>query len=170
MGGPGVSIGLGSNKSKKAAKQDDDDNGPRIPENQDGNPTNGPSARSRGPRKWGQVGRKAGIGFEKKIKIYLNDKRIVVDDKSHMFVVTPADSNEEIVNHVVSSIDEVADSWGEPPSNFYWVPVVQFVVYPGGNTNYVRLQTALEHKWGVTSTVEYAADRKEKKPTTGGRP
>ncbi|HEY3965249.1 MAG TPA: hypothetical protein VGM05_11910 [Planctomycetaceae bacterium] len=170
MGGPGVSIGLGGRKSRKAANQDDDDTGPRIPEDQNGKPTNGPAARSRGPRKWGQVGRKAGIGFEKKIKIYLNDKRIVVDNKSQMFLVTPADSSEEIVNHVVASIDEVADTWGEPPSNFYWVPVVQFVVYPGGNTNYVRLQTALEQKWGVTSTVEYAADRKDKKPATGGHP
>lgn len=165
-----MNVSMGGKKNKKAANQDDDDNGPRIPEDQNGKPTNGPTARSHGPRKWGQVGRKAGIGFEKKVKIYLNDKRIVVDNKSHMFLVTPADSNEEIINHVVSSIDEVADGWGEPPSNFYWVPVVQFVVYPGGNANYARLQTALDQRWGVTSTVEYAADSKNKKPATGGRP
>ena len=87
-----------------------------------------------------------------------------------MLSVTPADSSEEIINHVVAGIDSVADSWGEPPSNFYWVPVVQFIVYPGGDANYARLHAALEQKWGVMSTVEYAADRKDKKAASGGRP
>jgi hypothetical protein len=125
-------------------------------------PTGGPAVRASGPRKWGRVGRKAGIGFEKKIKIYLNDKRIVVDNKQHALMVPRADSGEEVINHVVASIDSVADSWGEPLSNFYWVPVVQFIVYPGGDANYSRLHTALEQTWGVTSTVEYAPDRKDK--------
>src|SRR5262249_51801650 len=156
-------------KSRRKPDQENPDDGPRISENSD-KPSSGSAVRASGPRKWGQVGRKAGIGFEKKIKIYLNDKRIVVDNKQHMMLVTPADSGEEIIHHVVASMDNVADSWGEPPSNFYWVPVVQFLVYPGGDANYARLHTALEQKWGVTSTVEYAADRKGKKAVSGGRP
>jgi hypothetical protein len=177
MGGPGLNLSLGGKKSRKTTDPDNPDDGPRITENDGSRSKGGPPVRATGPRKWGQVGRKAGIGFEKKIKIYLNDKRIVVDSKQHMFLVTPADSADEIINHVANSIDQVAEGWGEPPSTFYWVPVVQFIVYPGGNTNYARLNTALEQKWGVTSTVEYAADRKEKKDNksdkkaaTGGRP
>jgi hypothetical protein len=170
MGGPGLNVSLGGKKSRRKPNQENPDDGPRISENSDNKPSSGAAVRANGPRKWGQVGRKAGIGFEKKIKIYLNDKRVVVDNKQHMLLVTPADSGEEIINHVVASIDSVADSWGEPPSNFYWVPVVQFIVYPGGDANYARLHTALEQKWGVTSTVEYAADRKDKKAASGGRP
>lgn len=170
MGGPGATVSLGSSQRKRSVDQDEADAGPRISEDQSNKPTSGPTVRSRGPRKWGQAGRRAGIGFEKRIKIYLNDKRIVVDSKDHMLLVSPADASEEIINHVVSSIDQVADSWGEPPSNFYWVPAVQFIVYPGGNANYAKLQSALEQKWGVSSTVEYAPDRKEKPAAAGGRP
>jgi hypothetical protein len=170
MGGPGVNVSLGGKKNRKTPSQDNPDDGPRISENSNGQPSGGPAVRASGPRKWGQVGRKAKFGWEKKVKIYLNGKWIVVDNKQHMIRVTPADSSEEIVNHVVASIDDIADSWGEPQTDFYWVPVVQFVVYPGGDTNYARLHTALEQKWGVTSTVEYAADRKDKtkKAASGG--
>lgn len=168
MGGPGINFNLGGRKSRKTTSQDNPDDGPRISENSDGQPSSGPAVRANGPRKWGQVGRKAKFGWEKKVKIYLNDKRIVVDNKQHMMLVTPADSGEEIVNHVVAAIDDIADSWGEPQTDFYWVPVVQYVVYPGGDANYARLHTALEQKWGVTSTVEYAADRKDKKAASGG--
>lgn len=167
MGGPGATVSLGSSRKRRAPDADSDD-GPRISEN-DGRPHEGPAVRSRAPRKWGQVGRRAGIGFEKKVNIYLNDRRIVVDSKDNVIPVGPGDSGEEIVNRVAASIDSVADSWGEPPSNFYWVPVVKFMVYPGGNANYARLQSALEQHWGVSSTVEYAPDPKSKKAGGGGR-
>ncbi|MBI3864289.1 MAG: hypothetical protein HY290_20590, partial [Planctomycetia bacterium] len=178
MGGPGVGISLGSPKKKSVLKSEDDDDGPRISEN-DGRQFDGPRVRSQAPRKWGQAGRRAGTGFEKKVKIYLNDKKIFVDARQNMVTVNPTDSGEEIVNHVASLIDHVADGWGEPPSSFYWVPVVDFVVYPGGHANYARLQKALEQKWGVTSTVRYASEEKDrgkgsekdkaKKPASGGK-
>ncbi|MBS0267162.1 MAG: hypothetical protein JSS02_34880 [Planctomycetes bacterium] len=119
--------------------------------------------RGSGPRKWGQVGRKAGIGFEKRIKIYLNDKRIVVDNKKFMMLLDANSSSDDLVNFAASSIDAIADSWGEPPANFYWVPVVQFIVYPKGDANYERLRLNLEQKWGVSSSVEYVTDRKDNK-------
>ncbi|MBS0266927.1 MAG: hypothetical protein JSS02_33680 [Planctomycetes bacterium] len=126
-------------------------------------PTSGPAVRASGPRKWGRVGRKTGIGFGKKITIHLNDKRIVVDNKQHVLTVARADSTDEVIDQVLASVDTVADSWGEPPSNFYWAPAVQFIVYPRGDANYSALQKVLEQTWGVTSTVEYAAERKDRK-------
>jgi hypothetical protein len=165
MGGPGLNVRLGGKKSQRRTEGDDSSDGPRVSENGDRGGARGPA---NGPRKWGKVGRKAGIGFEKRIKIYLNDKRVVVDNKKHMMLLDPTTPGDELVNFAASSIDAVADNWGEPPSNFYWVPVVHFIIYPNGDTNYEKLRLNLESKWGVSSTVEYFKDKKDE--TKAGEP
>lgn len=125
-------------------------------------PTSDPTARASTPRKWSRAGRKAGIGWEQKINICLHEQRVVVEHHQQVHLETRGDSGEEIINQVVASIDSVADSWGEPPANFYWVPVVQFIVCPGGDANYSQLHSALEQRWGITSKVEYVANHKDR--------
>ena len=173
MGGPGLNVRLGGQKNRKRFKGENPDDGPRLSEG-DGDSGSTPM-RATGPRKWGQVGRKAGIGFEKRVKIYLNDQLVVVDNKKYMLRLDSNISENDLTNFAAGSIDAIADSWGEPPSNFYWVPIVQFLVYPGGDTAYTKLHTTLQQKWGVSSTVEYVTERQPKKPAkdktgAGGRP
>jgi hypothetical protein len=169
FGGPGANLRLGGGKkSKPSPKDDDPDAGPRISE--DDGKSGGRSIRSRGPRKWGQVGKKASIGFEKKIEIRLMPDRILVGSKDVAIPVYRADSDDEIVGRVVNAIDYVADKWGEPPQNYYWVPAVRFVVYPGGDRYSEKLSHVLEQKYGVNSTIDFAADNPVTKPTQRGRP
>lgn len=169
FGGPGATVSLGSGKKAKANPKDDDpDAGPRIPEG-DGK-AGGQMVRSRGPRKWGQVGKKASIGFEKKIEIRLMSDRILVGSKDVAVPVKRSDSDDEIVGRVVNAIDYVADKWGEPPSNYYWVPAVRFVVYPGGDQYSAKLSKVLEQKYAVNSTIDFAEDKPVKKTVPRGRP
>ena len=168
FGGPGVNFRLGGGKKARPAPKDDEpDSGPRISE--DDGKSGGRSYRSQGPRKWGQVGKKASIGFERKLEIRLLSDRILVGSKDLAIPVTRADSADEIVGRVVNAIDIVADKWGEPPSNYYWVPAVRFVVYPGGSLYYEKLSHVLEQKYGVNSTVDFAEDKPAKKKISGGR-
>ena len=169
MGGPGANFRVGgSQQAKPKPKDDDPDSGPRI--SQDDGQAGGRSVRSRGPRKWGQVGKKASIGFEKKIEIRLLSDRILVGSKDVAIPVRRADSNDEIVGRVVNAIDYVADKWGEAPPNYYWVPAVRFVVYPGGNQYSEKLSKVLEQTYGVNSTVDFASDEPVKKTAPRGRP
>ena len=169
MGGPGATIRLGGTKKAKPAPKDDDpDSGPRIPED-DGKP-GAHAGRAQGPRKWGQVGKKASIGYEKRIEIHLAADRILVGSKDLVIPVNRADSHDEIVGRVVNAIEHVAENWGEPPQNYYWVPAVKFVVFPGGNQYSEKLSHVLEHKYGVSSTIDFAPDKPVKKNTTRGRP
>jgi hypothetical protein len=165
MGGPGLNIDLGSGQQKSSPKSDEADQQPRIADDaaRDNHSKSGSGGGASGPRRWGHSGRRAGIGLEKQIKVYLNEKRIVIHNREYMLLLSPQDSREEITNRVVSAINHIAEGWGEAPSNFYWVPVVQFNVYPGGDDNYARLKDDLEHKWGVTSSVKYV-DNRSKKP------
>jgi hypothetical protein len=169
MGGPGANISLGSGKKAKPVSKDDDpDAGPRISE--DDGKSGGPRGRPQGPRKWGQVGKKATNGFEKKIEIRLLSERILVGSKDVAIPVKRSDSHDEIVGRVANAIDYVADKWGEPPPNYYWVPAVRFVVYPGGEKYYEKLSHVLEQKYGVHSTVDFSDDKPAKKTISGGRP
>lgn len=168
MGGPGANFRLGGVKGAKQKQKDDDDSGPRISED-DGKP-GGQRGRSSGPRKWGQVGKKASIGQERRIEVRLMSDRILVGSKDVVVPVKKSDSNDEITNRVVQAISHVADTWGEPPEHYYWVPFIKFVVYPGGDPYYEKLSKVLEHTYQVNSTIDYADDKPAKKPAPQGRP
>lgn len=169
FGGPGANFSLGGGKKAKPPPKDDDpDSGPRISED-DGKP-GVRSYRSSGPRKWGQTGKKATIGLERKIEIRLSSNKFLVGSKDVAVPVNPSDSDDEIVHRVVNAIDYVADKWGEPQEGCYWVPAVRFVVYPGGNQYSEKLSHVLEHKYGVHSTIDFAPDQPVKKTTPRGRP
>ena len=173
MGGPGATISLGgSQKSKLKPKDDDPNDGPRISE--DDGKKGGQMGRSRGPRKWGQVGKQATIGFVQKIEIRLMADRILVGSKDLVIPVRRSDSDDEIVHRVVNAIDHVCDQLGQPPPGYYWVPAAKFVVYPGGDAYSEKLSKTLERTYGVESTVDFADDKPVSKPgkktTPQGRP
>jgi hypothetical protein len=157
MGGPGVNVSLGSKGQRTSSDKADPDDGPRLSD--EDSQKNGPRGRSMGPRLWGRARPKATIGLERKLEIRIMDDRILVGSKDIVIPVGNGETVEEMVHFVVAGIDRAADKWGDPPTSFYWLPTVKFVVYPGGNQYYERLHEPLEKKWGVTSTVEYAPDK-----------
>jgi hypothetical protein len=161
MGGPGVNVRLGSKGQPTSNDKADPDDGPRLAE--DDTQKNGPRGRAMGPRLWGRARPRATIGLERKLEIRIMDDRILVGSKDIVVPVGNGETVEEMIHYVVAGIDRAADKWGDPPTSFYWLPTVRFVVYPGGNQYYERLHEPLERKWGVTSTVEYAPNKPARK-------
>ncbi len=159
IGTPGASIQFGSQKKRKAGDESDD--GPRL--GQDDAMSGSGSGRATGPRLWGRARPKASIGLERKLQIRLLADRILIGSKDVVVPVGNGETSAEMLNYVVAGIDRAVEKWGDPPASFYWQPTIRFVVYPGGNQYYERLHEPLESKWGLSTTMEYAAD------TTGGK-
>jgi hypothetical protein len=165
MGGPGLNMKLGSAGQRRSSSNDDSD-GPRVPEN---NPSSsgGRSGRSRGPRLWGQAGRKATIGFERTIEIRVLRDRILVGSKDAVVYVGSGESDQEMIHGVIGRIQQRAEMWGEPREGYYWAPKAKFKVYPGGNQYYERLKSELENEWGIPSTVDYVLEKSNDKGDQG---
>lgn len=64
------------------------------------------------------------------------------------------DTPEQLFRSVVFALDAEARSWGKPPDSFYWVPHIQFIVSPGGNQHFARLNRDLQ-KLGLQTEVSY---------------
>jgi hypothetical protein len=90
-------------------------------------------------RRWGLSEPHATIGVEKVALIWVGPDRIVVGDVSEVTVI-PGASRSEIFDQVLVAVDELAVSWGQPQSGFYWVPRLKFVISPGGNQLYQRIE------------------------------
>ena len=165
MGGPGVNVRLGDLGNRKTSAKDDAD-GPRVPD--DDKQTGGARGRSNRPRLWGTARSKASIGLERKLQIRLMSDRILIGSKDNVVPVGNGETVEEMINQVVVGIDRAAERWGDPPTSYYWLPTVRFVIYPGGDLYYERLHGPLERKWGLPSTLEYAPEPAKK--SAGGRP
>ncbi len=169
MGGPGATFSLGSSGNRKSSTKDDDpDAGPRISD--DDGKSGGKRGRANGPRLWGSAHAKASIGLERKLQIRLLADRILIGSKDISVPVGNGETVEEMINQVVVGIDRAADRWGDPQKDFYWMPTIRFVIYPGGDQYYERLHSPLEKKWGLPSTMEYAPDPKTVKKAAGGSP
>ncbi len=105
----------------------------------------------------------------------------MIGSKDVVVPVGNGESAKEMVNHVVAGIDRAVERWGDPPADFYWVPAIKFVIYPGGNQYYERLREPLEHDWGLATTMEFAPEMSRNKApnkpadkaggrASGGRP
>lgn len=105
-------------------------------------------------KRWGYSHGRATIGLEKRIEIHVLANRILIGPNDASLRCGQGESKEEIVQDVLRGIENVTLSWGKPPRNFYWIPVIKFVVYPGGNQHYERLQNGLR-EWGLFSTAEF---------------
>lgn len=122
-----------------------------------------------GKKRWGKSHSRAGIGLEQKLEIHAKPDRVLIGPNDAAIPVNPGDKTDELMQRVTHGIEQSVSAWGAPPANFYWLPVVKFVVYPGGNANYERLRGPLE-RMGVTSTVQYVAAPTSAKNTGGARP
>ncbi|MBT6155668.1 MAG: hypothetical protein HOK71_16780 [Planctomycetaceae bacterium] len=97
-----------------------------------------------------------GIGFERETTIRVSSDRIRVGSQPEISI-SRFKTFDELTERVLDDLDRHARSWDAPPKNFHWVPVVNFVVSPGGNLYYERLHGPLR-KLGISSTSEYPLD------------
>lgn len=97
-----------------------------------------------------------GIGFERETKISVTRETIQVGTQPEIEIAR-FKNMADLTEKVLDDLDRHARTWGVPPKNFHWVPVVHFLVSPGGNLYYERLNSPLK-KLGISSTVEYPLD------------
>lgn len=101
-------------------------------------------------RTWGIVGRGGTIGFEREVTVYVTDNVFRVG--RYAVPASSAHRTQTVTQNLIDALDSHAQSWGPPPDNFYWVPAVQFVVSPGGESNYERVRGAIQ-RLGLTSNM-----------------
>ncbi|MGQ0637458.1 MAG: hypothetical protein ACT4QC_22865 [Planctomycetaceae bacterium] len=122
-----------------------------------------------GRKRFGQSHARAGIGLERKLEIHLHPERLLIGPGDVAIPVSRGEKSDQLLGKVLGGIEQAAQGWGAPPANFYWLPAVRFIVYPGGSPHYERLRGPLQ-KWGVNSTVEYANGEDGVRAASGGRP
>lgn len=109
-------------------------------------------------RRWG--GSNTGqIGFERKVTVQVMADKIVIGKNDIEIVVEPGTSQDELVESVLEALDQHSQTWGRPPTRFYWVPYLDFEVYAGGSNNHERLNGALR-EWGIFSESQFKAGEK----------
>lgn len=104
-------------------------------------------------RRWGLSHPRGGIGFEKEIRIWCAADRVIVGDRYTFRMKQPVE-DERLFRTVVLAVEGEVRAWGRAPQGFYWVPVVRFVVSPGGNRHYERLHRPLQ-KLGLETRTEF---------------
>ena len=116
-----------------------------------------PSRSFRSPkRRWGFSSPNATIGFERQLLLKSEPDRLLVGDGPPI-PVGRGETREELLQRVVTAIEREARAWGKPPSSFYWIPSVRFIVIPGGNQHYERLNDGLR-TLGLQTSVDYRLD------------
>ncbi len=95
----------------------------------------------------------AGIGMQKKILIDVEIDKIIIEDELEI-PLEDGESREMLARRLLGGIDWAASQWGEPHKNYFWIPVVKFLVHPGCLPHQARMQGVLQ-EWGISSTVEF---------------
>ena len=106
-------------------------------------------------RRWG--GSNTGqIGYERKVNVEVTADRIFIERDDIEVIIEPETTPDELLEAVLSALDEHSQEWGRPPSKFYWVPYIHFEIYTSGIKEYERLHRPLRD-WGVFSEAEFKA-------------
>lgn len=90
------------------------------------------------------------LGYERQVSMSVAADKMIIGDNEIEIVVEPNTTPDELVHSVLEGLDAHSQTWGAPPTRFYWVPFIKFNVQPGGDTNYERLHGALR-EWGIFS-------------------
>ncbi len=118
-------------------------------------------------RRWG--GSNTGqIGFERKILVEVTADRVFIERNDIEVIIEPGTTQDELVEAVLSALDEHSLGWGKPPTKFYWIPYLNFQVYGEGAAQYERMNAPLR-EWGIFSEVEFkTGDRPTQVPNKTG--
>ena len=106
--------------------------------------------------RWGLSDPNASIGFEKDVRIWCTADRIVIGSRQ-VIKVDKSTTRDKLLRSIVFAVEAEARSWGKPPKGFFWVPSPEFVISPGGNQHYERINGGLK-KLGLESSAQYRLD------------
>lgn len=118
-------------------------------------------------RRWGKVNGNASLGLEKKVEVHCLADRLLIGPDDAVVHIRSGDKKQDLVDRLTLALDATAQSWGKPPNNFYFVPMLQFIVYPGGQAHYERLSSTVK-EWGLPSSMEPARDGAQPRTRFGG--
>ncbi|HVW02426.1 MAG TPA: hypothetical protein VHB77_18875, partial [Planctomycetaceae bacterium] len=149
-------------------------NGPGQTSSLSFNPTGDKHVGDRAARnRWGGA-EHATVRMQHEVPMQITPTQVIIGNANDEIVIAVGrgESAAELLEQVLNGMDRYSENWGDPPDGFYWVPAVNFRVYPGGNQHYERLHTGLRN-WGVYSKVDYVIpdkpvkQRNVKKNTNG---
>ena len=107
-------------------------------------------------RKWGSYEPGASIGVEKNVRIRVDSQRLIIGEEFTV-AVPPGASRSEIFDQLILRVDQLAHTWGQPGPGFFWVPRLEFIISPGGNTVYERI-SPLVTKSGLSNRAEHTLE------------
>lgn len=126
---------------------------------QRGDSTDGPQAHlaQLGRRHWGDSEPHANIGIEQDVTIRVDAEQMVVAD-NHVVRYHPGEQSLDLFLRLMEAVDAEANTWGKPRPGFYWTPRLRFVVSPGGNHVFERIDP-LTIRSGLSTTREFTLER-----------
>lgn len=108
-------------------------------------------------RRWGPHEPGASIGVERRVEIRVDGEQFIVNGED-VIPLREANNRQEVFHQLLSTIDQQAQTWGQPGAGLFWVPNLRFVVSPGGNAQYERI-APLVTRSGLSHRVEQTLDR-----------
>jgi hypothetical protein len=105
-----------------------------------------------GQRRWGYYSKRASIGFERSVTVYVRDESLKLPS-GRTVAVGDGDEAADVAANLADAIEQEARSWGKPPDSFYWVPSIRFVGAPETHPALQQLQSPLQ-KAGLPSRIE----------------
>lgn len=109
-----------------------------------------------GRRHWGQSEPGATIGIEQDVTVRVDAQQMVVAD--HRVIRCPQGAESiDLFLRVMEAVDAEAQMWGKPRPGFYWTPRLKFVVSPGGNQLFERIDP-LTIRSGLSTTREFTLE------------
>lgn len=104
-------------------------------------------------RHWGQSEPGATIGIEQDVSVRVDAQQMVVAEK-HPIVYRPGETATDLYLRLLEVVDTEAQGWGKPKRGFYWTPRLRFVISPGGNQVFERLDDQVA-KSGLSMTKDF---------------
>jgi hypothetical protein len=107
-------------------------------------------------RHWGHSDPGSTIGLEHDVTIRVDAQQMVIADE-HVVRCHPGDESLDIFFRVMEAVDAEAKTWGRPRPGFYWTPRLKFVVSPGGNQLFERIDPLVTRS-GLSTKREFTLD------------
>lgn len=89
-------------------------------------------------RHWGESDQSATIGLEQDVTIRVDSRRVIVAE-DRVIHQQPGEASLDMFLRVMEAVDTESRTWGKPRPGFYWTPRLRFVISPGGNQVFERI-------------------------------
>lgn len=105
-------------------------------------------------RSWGIPSASGTIGYERNVDVEVFADRVRVG--RYYVPMGGSIARHDLSAAMADLIDLQARTWGAPPTSFYWVPSIRFVVHDAGRSGYERLY-GIVRELGLSATAVQAS-------------